>query len=55
MRDVFADIKSGGIDELPFVTLMAPTIIFMATTIIDPSTERQPHSAFSSSNRQKAN
>ena len=48
MCHVFADIRSGGIDALPVVILMAPTVI-------DPSAERQPHSAFLTRNRRKAN
>ena len=43
----------GGSDGIE--NILSETIIFMAPTVIDSSAERQPHSAFRTRNRRKAN
>ena len=41
----------GGADQ--FSTILSETIIFMAPTVIDPSSDNQPHSAFRTRSRRK--
>lgn len=41
----------GGADK--FSTILSETLIFMAPTVIDPSSDNQPHSAFRTRNRRK--